>query len=247
MRPDRPDPATSSDAMPYVRPNRTRRLGRGAGAPDAPGRSAGRGGRCGAARPITAVTGQATNRSCGVVENPWRSSHSSASFAARRLSRHCTTRPPFHRSMSPAASRMRRCLLKPVSDMAKGCANSPTERWPCRSRMSTARRVPSASAAKMASSRRFGRRTMRFSVDAAAGACQVRVLHCGSPVVCQDEGARRETAVSSRRTAPRRGSAEHHGPTILHCHIDKRGALAADPTALRNASRRFDPLRPPPQ
>ena len=71
--------------------------------------------------------------------------------AARKVQ--ATMRPVLARLTKPASDSTSRCFITAGSDMAKGCASSLTEtlsRWA--SRASIARRVGSASAAKVRSS-----------------------------------------------------------------------------------------------
>src|SRR5438105_8557034 len=96
----------------------------------------------------------ASRRSRRVFQNSsWRSSQSIAAFSAPPLSWQLTTRPDLLRTMSPASSRILRCLMNPGSDIANGSASSPIERSPRLSLASTARRVGSARAPKTVSSR----------------------------------------------------------------------------------------------
>jgi hypothetical protein len=68
-------------------------------------------------------------------------------------SRQATMRPVFARATRPASDNTSRCFITAGSDMAKGCARSLTETLSRRaSRASMARRVGSASAAKVRSS-----------------------------------------------------------------------------------------------
>jgi hypothetical protein len=63
-----------------------------------------------------------------------------------------TTRPFFSRATSPASDSTSRCFITAGSDMAKGLASSLTDRLLLSpSRASNARRVGSASAAKVRS------------------------------------------------------------------------------------------------
>jgi len=66
------------------------------------------------------------------------------------VSRHATTRPVFSREIRPASDNTSRCFMIAGSDMSNGSASSLTEsvsRWD--NRASNARRVGSASAAKV--------------------------------------------------------------------------------------------------
>jgi hypothetical protein len=68
------------------------------------------------------------------------------------VSRHATMRPVLARAIKPASDSTSRCFMIAGSDIGNGCANSLTDRlsrWP--SRTSSARRVGSASAAKVRS------------------------------------------------------------------------------------------------
>ena len=65
-----------------------------------------------------------------------------------------TTLPAFSRLISPALSRMRRCFMKPVRDIGKGCDKSVTGRLPPARSFTTSRRVGSASAPNTASRER---------------------------------------------------------------------------------------------
>jgi hypothetical protein len=68
------------------------------------------------------------------------------------VSRHATTRPVFSRAMRPASVSTSRCFMIAGSDIAKGCASSLTESVSrSESRATSARRVGSASAAKVRS------------------------------------------------------------------------------------------------
>ena len=70
--------------------------------------------------------------------------------SARRVQE--TVRPVFSRVMSPASDKTSRCFITAGSDMAKGLASSLTDRLlPSLSCASSARRVGSASAAKVRS------------------------------------------------------------------------------------------------
>ncbi len=64
-----------------------------------------------------------------------------------------TTRPFFSRATSPASDKTSRCFITAGNDMANGLAKSLTDTLPASlSRASKARRVGSASAAKVRSS-----------------------------------------------------------------------------------------------
>ena len=81
-----------------------------------------------------------------------------------------TTRPAFSRSTSPASSSMRKCLMKPGSDMPYGCASSLTEHSPSASAARIPRRVGSASAANTESSQASEYLTIEFSIALRADA-----------------------------------------------------------------------------
>jgi len=83
------------------------------------------------------------------------------------VSRHATVRPVFSRATSPASDSTSRCFMTAGSDIANGCASSLTEmlsRLP--SRAKSARRVGSASAAKVRSRTSSVYLTIRFSITA---------------------------------------------------------------------------------
>ncbi len=66
------------------------------------------------------------------------------------VSRHATTRPVFSRATRPASESTSRCFMIAGNDIANGCASSLTDRLSrLDSRASSARRVGSASAAKV--------------------------------------------------------------------------------------------------
>ncbi|KDR37955.1 hypothetical protein BG61_04865 [Caballeronia glathei] len=80
-------------------------------------------------------------------------SHASASSIGPAERRHATVRPVLLRVMSPAPDSTSRCFITAGSDMANGSASVLTGRSCCSERRaSIARRVGSASAAKMRSS-----------------------------------------------------------------------------------------------
>ena len=69
------------------------------------------------------------------------------------LSRQVTVRPDFVRASSPAADKTLRCFMTAGNDSLNGSASALTERLgSSASRMTSARRVGSASAAKVRSS-----------------------------------------------------------------------------------------------
>lgn len=69
------------------------------------------------------------------------------------VNRHATVRPVFDRVIRPASDSTLRCFMMAGSDIENGCANSLTDMPSVpSSRASKARRVESASAAKVRSS-----------------------------------------------------------------------------------------------
>jgi hypothetical protein len=80
-------------------------------------------------------------------------SHSIACSIGAAVNRHATVRPVFVRLIRPASESTSRCFMIAGNDIANGCASALTERlgW-SPSRASSARRVGSASAAKVRSS-----------------------------------------------------------------------------------------------
>ena len=72
-----------------------------------------------------------------------------AALSPSGSTRQVTTRPAFACPTSPAAARMWMCLEIAASDISNGRASSPTVRSPAMSSVRIARRVGSASAAKI--------------------------------------------------------------------------------------------------
>src|SRR5215467_7478832 len=83
----------------------------------------------------------------------YRLSHSKASRIGSASSRQATVRPALLRLTRPASDRTSRCFITPGKDIANGAASSETDSpGCCASRITSARRVASESAAKVRSS-----------------------------------------------------------------------------------------------
>jgi hypothetical protein len=83
----------------------------------------------------------------------YRLSHSKASRIGSASSRQATVRPALLRLTKPASDRTSRCFITAGSDIANGAASSLTDNpGCCASRITSARRVASDSAAKVRSS-----------------------------------------------------------------------------------------------
>ena len=96
-----------------------------------------------------------------------------ASSIGSGVSSQATMRPVLVRLMRPASDSTSRCFITAGSDIGSGRASSLTEALsPPFSRASSARRVGSASAAKVRSSMSSEYLTIRLTIKPVRGACQ---------------------------------------------------------------------------